>query len=103
MKKELLARAKRLDTIDAIVGPVAALCMWSGSELLYDVGVAANIVELAALKLPFVIDYVSQTKDKKASLYWGLKQAVATTSPMGSLIDLIPSYTMRTGYILSKK
>lgn len=102
MRTNLAKQAGKIDTLDAIIGTTAALCIWSGSDFLYDVGVTANLIELATLKLPFIAKYVSQTKDTKAALYWGVKEIVTNTSPLGSLMDIIPAYKMRTDYMLSK-
>jgi hypothetical protein len=99
----LSKKAKTIDTLDAIVGVTSAFCMWSGSETLYTTAVALNLIELSVVKLPFVLSYVQQTQDCKALLYWAPKEVLANTSPLGSLLDIVPAYYMRTEYTRLKR
>lgn len=101
MNSDLLSQARRLDTLDAIVGPTAAACMWSGSEFLSYVGIGLNAAELVFAKIPFMAKYVAQTNDFKALQYWIPKELVANSSPLTSMVDVVPAYMMRVDYVLS--
>lgn len=97
----LVKQASTIDKIDAITGPFSALCYHSGSEVLQQLGAIVGGVELA-IKIPFIIRYVSRTKDKKALWYWGLKEAFSNLNPELGYIDIFPAYSLRAKYMTSK-
>ena len=97
--EKLIKRATFIDKMDAITGPFSALCYQSGSDTLASIGGFVNMIELA-VKIPFAISYVAQTNDKKALLYWGVKEVVANVNPTLGYIDIVPFYAMRAKYTL---
>ncbi len=96
----LRKKARTLDTIDAIVGPATTLCYYSGSSFLQNAAVATSIAEVALLKLPFMMDYVRQTNDYKALMFWIPKEIFANFTPNGGIMDIAPTYMLRTNYIV---
>lgn len=99
--EELRKKAKRIDSIDMIVGPVAAMMVWSGNEGLQALGVGLDIAELALLKLPYIKEYLSTTKDYQSLWYWVPKELAANLTGIGSLMDITPAYRLRTDYFLN--
>ncbi|MFP4523349.1 MAG: hypothetical protein ACLFNM_02260 [Candidatus Woesearchaeota archaeon] len=102
-KQRLCKKAKRLDCIDAVLGPFSSLCYMSGSDFLFSVGVATSIAELTFLKIPFMINYISKTKDYASLVYLGPKEIVANCSIAGGFLDIVPAYALRVNYALNKK
>lgn len=102
-KQQLSKKAKRLDCIDAILGPFSSFCYMSGSDFLFSVGVATSVAEIALLKIPFMINYISKTKDYTSLLYVGPKELVANCTIAGGFLDIVPAYALRVDYMLNKK
>ncbi len=102
-KQKLSKKAKRLDCIDAVLGPFSSFCYMSGSDFLFSVGVATSIAEIALLKIPFMTQYISKTKDYTSLLYLGPKEIIANCSIAGGFLDIVPAYALRVEYILNKK
>lgn len=98
----LLQHASRVDTIDAILGVSASLCYFSGSDTLTAVGMGLNALDIVANKLPFARTYVKETQDFRALMYWLPKEILASSSPLGGLLDIVPTYRMRTYYTLNR-
>ena len=98
----LLTQASRVDTIDALLGVTASAFYLSGSETLTTIGMGLNALDLIANKLPFAKTYVRETKDYRALLYWLPKELLASSSPLGGLLDIVPTYRMRTYYTLNR-
>ena len=101
--KKLSKRASRLDFIDAFTGPISSLCMYSGSEYLFNFGVALSVAEFALLKLPFMFSYVSKTKDYSSLLFLAPKEAAANFTVAGGFLDIVPAYKLRVDYVLRGK
>ncbi len=100
--EKLVKRSEFIDMMDTFTGPFSALCFQSGSAFLASVGAVVNATELL-IKIPFAISYVNQTGDKKALLYWGVKELIANINPELGYIDIMPFYSMRTKYYLGVK
>lgn len=103
MSLEKLCRfAKRIDKIDAITGPLSVGLYHSGSDVLYGVGVAISVAELAFLKLPWVASYLMQTKDVVVPAFITAKEVVANANRVSGIIDIIPFYSMAMQYQASR-
>lgn len=103
LDSRLLGFAKVIDSVDCVTGPLGSLCYYSGDEHLAFLGLAVNIAELALLKIPFMLTYVAKTGDLTSLLYWVPKEIFANVSKPGGFLDIVPTYLMRTEYVLSKK
>lgn len=101
--KKLSKRAGRLDFIDAFTGPISSLCFYSGSEYLFNFGVALSIAEVALIKIPYMISYISKTKDYSSLLFLAPKEAAANFTMMGGFLDIVPAYKLRVDYVLRNK
>jgi len=55
------------------------------------------------IKVPYMISYVSKTKDYASLLFLGPKEAVANFSVMGGFLDVVPAYKLRVDYVLRNK
>lgn len=100
--ERLCKSAKRIDKIDAITGPLSVALYHSGSEVLYGVGVAVSVAELAFLKIPWLASYMAQTKDVVAPLFIAAKEVVSNSNKISGLIDIVPFYSMVIDYKQSK-
>lgn len=101
--RSLYKFSKAVDTIDMIIGPLTALCYASGSEYLQTFGDVLSTVEIAGVKLPFTVNYLSKMKDAKALIFWVPKEIISNTYPGASIIDIAPVYKSRTKYMMKKK
>ena len=100
IRKNLISGAKRIDWIDGFLGPATALMYLTGSEELKNMAYIINIGELSLLKAPFIINYLSKTKDLTSILYWLPKEIFANINPVGGFLDIIPTYISRVAYKL---
>ncbi len=96
--ERLCKTAKRIDTVDAITGPLSVALYHSGSDVLYTAGVVISAAELLLLKVPWVLSYMAQTKDVVAPLFIIAKEVVANSNRISGIIDIIPFYTMVVNY-----
>lgn len=101
-KDSLYKNAKHIDNIDRIIGPLATLCYFSGSDYLQTAGNILSGIELISLKLPFILDYLSSTKDTKSLAYWIPKEIISNSYPYTDFIDIAPIYKYRSKYKLGK-
>ncbi|MCA9477776.1 MAG: hypothetical protein KC535_01375 [Nanoarchaeota archaeon] len=99
--EKLVKRARFIDKMDAFTGPFAALCFQSGNEFLASVGFAVSVAELL-VKIPFSVSYTRATQDYKALAFWGVKEVVINLNPEMSYMDVLPSYSLRAGYMLRR-
>lgn len=99
--ESLVRTARALDIIDAFAGPAASLCFYSGSDYLNTLGWAINAIDLA-IKIPFIISYISQTKDVASLLYWVPKEVAANTFQFGGFLDIVPTYSLRAEYVIKR-
>ena len=90
--------ASFVDIFDAISGPLSLIFYSSGSEYLHSAANILNFIELGIVKAPFILSYLSQTKDFNALVYWAPKELVSNYVPLCSLIDVVPAYIARIKY-----
>ncbi len=100
--EKLCKSAKKIDIIDAITGPLSVALYNSGSDVFYTAGVVVSVAEIAFLKLPFIVNYLVQTKDVKTSFFMAAKEAVANVNKVSGLVDVVPFYVMAMNYKMSK-
>ena len=97
-RSSFLKYATFVDIFDAISGPLSLLLYSSGSEYLSSVANVLNFVELGLVKAPFIVSYLSKTKDFGSLLYWAPKEIASNYIPFCSLIDVVPAYHARIKY-----
>ena len=102
-KQKLSKQARNIDRVDMVLGPASSLAYLSGSEYLFTAGIALSMFELCAVKIPFIARYVSKTKDYRSLYYFGLKEIMLNIGKYGGFVDILPSYTLRVDYVLSKQ
>jgi hypothetical protein len=96
------SKAQKIDMVDAFLGPLASLGYLSGSEFLFSTSLFASSAELLLVKVPFIAKYVSKTKDYKSLYFFAVKELMLNASMYGGFVDVIPSYSLRINYMLSK-
>lgn len=94
-KSPLLKAATFVDFFDGISGPLCYLAHLSANPYFTEFSNDLSFVELALIKAPFMIYYLSKTKDFTSLLYWLPKEFVSNYVPIGSLIDIVPAYIGR--------
>ncbi|MFP4118798.1 MAG: hypothetical protein ACLFTH_01975 [Candidatus Woesearchaeota archaeon] len=98
----LIRQSRMVDKIDRILGPLAAACYFSGSDYLQTAGAIMNTVEIVGLKLPFIAQYLTSTRDYRSLLFWLPKEIISNSYPLGNIADIVPIYHNRTRHKLQK-
>ena len=104
MKPEkLINYAILVDKVDRITGPLESTLQISGVESLQTIGNIISLIEDLVIKVPFVITYISSTKDLSCLASWLPKEVFAHTMPYGDMIDIMHSYKNHTMKIVHNK
>ena len=91
----LLNLASLVDKIDLVTGPLSFALIASGSKNLESIGYTLSFTEIALIKAPFALHYLSKTKDFGSLLYWVPKEIVSNYAPINAVIDIFPAYKWR--------
>lgn len=91
--KTILERAKNVDRLDRIMGPLEVALYYSNSDVLISMGAILSTAEIAFSKVPFMINYIRETKDYMALATILPKEIVANMFKIGGIIDIFPTYT----------
>lgn len=97
-RSSFLKYATFVDVFDAVSGPLCLALYSSGSEYLTNVANVLNFIEIGVVKAPFVLSYLSKTKDFGSLIYWAPKEIASNFIPLCSLIDIVPAYRARIKY-----
>jgi uncharacterized membrane protein required for colicin V production len=87
----LLKYSRVVDGVDMILGPFSEFAKLSDADIVKSLGFASDIIE-GVVKVPFVVMYLSRTKDFSALYDWVPKELFSYFVPGGSLIDILRSY-----------
>ncbi|MGE0793235.1 MAG: hypothetical protein AB7V77_03605 [Candidatus Woesearchaeota archaeon] len=101
--KSIKKYASLVDTIDLMTGPLSFALIATGSKNLSAIGAFISTTELLLLKAPFVLSYLSKTKDYNSLIYWVPKELISNYIPVNGLIDIFPAYRWRCNYFLSNE
>ena len=77
-----------INKVGTISSPLNYILTNSGNLLLKKASYIFSISELVFLKLPFIITYLSKTRDFDVLWYWISKEILTTTISLFGLLDL---------------
>ena len=104
LEKKLLRYARVVDTIDAVTGPLSLFLEASEDPLYQTAGQVVAGFEFWAVKLPFIIYSMAQTKSVIDPVaMFGIEEVLDYVSPLSRLGDIVPLYTWRTKLLLEKR
>jgi len=84
--------ARFIDNIDMYLGPFADAAQLSNSEVMNQVGYAADVFQYFFLKIPFATAYLLRTKDINAVCDWIPREIFAVSIPYGGLVEILRNY-----------